>query len=348
MARIPRVLYRLFGVDGPTADFGTFGSKAAGAPVYTKDVAVIQSLDAWANGWKNALQSGERQPFLEDWNAKDHVHGYMLAYLMQEGVPEWNGNTEYHQNSIVKKPGTFELYASLVNNNTGNTLPTQTDDVNWKFLFPVRTSQLLGTITNAQIDAIASSKITGTVADAQIASMAASKITGTVADAQIASMAASKITGPILSAQIDSLATSKLTGGVGTSLLNENAATLPGNASTSPSYFIPSSPVTLQTVPLNLYGGLPVFISGMVTLVLTTPTGSTGGAVIGIYRDGTLIASTQLSVTAQYTSLIPVPIVFTDPAPTAGSKTYTLRWGEVGSGSKVIYNSTFSAVELRR
>jgi C1q domain len=195
MARIPRVLYRLFGVDGPTADFGTFGSKAAGAPVYTKDVAVIQSLDAWANGWKNALQSGERQPFVEDWNAKDFVHGYMLAYLMQEGVPEWNVNTEYHQNSIVKKPGTFELYASLVNNNTGNTLPTQTDDVNWKFLFPVRTSQLLGTLTDAQLDAIAASKITGTVADAQIASMAATKLLGLVQDAQIQSLAASKIVG---------------------------------------------------------------------------------------------------------------------------------------------------------
>jgi hypothetical protein len=195
MARIPRVLYRLFGVDGPTADFGTFGSKAAGAPVYTKDVAVIQSLDAWANGWKNALLTGERQPFLEDWNAKDHVHGYMLAYLMQEGVPEWNGNTEYHQNSIVKKPGTFELYASLVNNNTGNALPTQTDDVNWKFLFPVRTSQLLGTITDAQLDAIAAAKITGTVADSQIAAMAATKLLGLVQDAQIQSMAASKISG---------------------------------------------------------------------------------------------------------------------------------------------------------
>jgi hypothetical protein len=274
MARIPRVLYRLFGVDGPTADFGTFGSKAAGAPVYTKDVAVIQSLDAWANGWKNALLTGERQPFLEDWNAKDHVHGYMLAYLMQEGVPEWNVNTEYHQNSIVKKPGTFELYASIVNNNTGNALPTQTDDVNWKFLFPVRTSQLLGTITDAQIDEVAAAKITGQVSDAQIAAMATSKLLGMIQNAQVQSLAFSKLTGQASTAQIADGAISQVVSSgfnkygpdLGSALVATASITTTGGSVLAFSSFEGISQNTVPIVTFGRRGNLGSTVGGRIKL----------------------------------------------------------------------------------
>jgi microcystin-dependent protein len=138
------VLYKLFGVDGPTDDFGEFGSQTAGTPVKTKDVSLIQSLTAWTQGWKQAIIAANRAPFLEDMNSLHYVTSYMLAYLMQEGIPEWNSNTEYHQNSIVKKSGTSELYSSKINTNTGNPLPSQADDANWSYIGP--TAGLTGEI----------------------------------------------------------------------------------------------------------------------------------------------------------------------------------------------------------
>lgn len=134
MARLSRVLYKLFGADGPTDDFARFGSQVAGSPTKTKDITSIMSLPAWLTGLKAALNSGNRAPFAEDINSLMYVKGYMLAYLYQEGVPEWNADTEYHEHSVVKKGGTSELYASLINDNIGNALPSQVSDANWRYL----------------------------------------------------------------------------------------------------------------------------------------------------------------------------------------------------------------------
>lgn len=136
MARLSRIFLKVFGTDGPTDDFAKFGSRAAGLPVKTKDPVLIQSLDAWKNGHRAALLTGSRAPFLEDMNAADYVHSYVLGYLLQDGIPEWNTETIYFIGGIVKKPGTFELYGSLVDNNTGNALPDQTVNANWRFIGP--------------------------------------------------------------------------------------------------------------------------------------------------------------------------------------------------------------------
>jgi hypothetical protein len=202
MARLPRVLYKLFGATGPTDDFAEFGSQTAGSPVKTKNIATIQALAAWDAGLKSAIIAANRAPFLEDVNAIEYVHGYMLAYLLQEGIGEWDGNTTYHANSIVKKPGTYELYVSLVNDNTGNALPVQTDDTNWKFVFPVRTTQLIGTIADAQIAAVAVNKIIGQVLDAQIVGLSASKIAGLIQGSQIQDVPISKVVGSVIGAYV--------------------------------------------------------------------------------------------------------------------------------------------------
>ena len=188
MSKIARKTLIPFGSGGVVGDFEQFGSRAAGSPVYTQDPAVIQALAAWVDGWKAALISGNRAPICEDQNALDFVTGYMLGYLFQEGIPEWDAGTTYYKNSIVKKPGTMELYGSLVDSNQGNVLPSQTDDVNWKFLFPVRTSQLIGSILDSQIAAVAAAKITGQLATAQYGDLS-------IPDAKISSLAYSKLTG---------------------------------------------------------------------------------------------------------------------------------------------------------
>jgi len=79
----------------------------------------------------------------------------------------------------------------------------------------VNTTDISGTITNAQIEAMAASKITGQLTDAQLAAIAASKVSGQLTDVQIAAVAAAKLTGQITSTQItdSAVTTAKINAG---------------------------------------------------------------------------------------------------------------------------------------
>lgn len=105
---------------GSTANAGTeigqFGSYAA--PVYSNDPDVLQAGTAWPRGWA-AETIATNRPFLEDFNAIDYVFGYMLCYILQQGIPEYDASTTYYLNSVCQVAGQF--YLSLQDNNTGNT-----------------------------------------------------------------------------------------------------------------------------------------------------------------------------------------------------------------------------------
>jgi hypothetical protein len=132
MAKLTRQTLTLFGGSGPTADFAQFGSQAASSPITTKNVATIQALTAWVQGWQNAVALRDA-PYLEDMNGLLYVLCYELCYGLQQGIPEWDNATTYYTDSVVINPGTLEMYASLIDNNTGNGLPSQVDNSNWKF-----------------------------------------------------------------------------------------------------------------------------------------------------------------------------------------------------------------------
>lgn len=208
MARLARKRYKLFGETGPTDDFEKFGSAVTGSPVKTKDIDTIQSLATWASGFKNAIVTANRAPYLEDVNALEYVHGYMLSYLMQEGIPEWETATTYHIGSIVKKPSAVELYISKTNDNTGNALPSLADNTQWALFYPVPTTKLSGVIESAQINsgAVTYGKLaTASVSDGNIIAMATSKLTGTIATSQIAdaSVTAAKLASDISGAVLN-------------------------------------------------------------------------------------------------------------------------------------------------
>ena len=117
MAKIIRTNLKLFGSTGSNGDFGKFGSLAAGTPEFTKDIDEIQSLDAWLKGWGQATIADNR-PALEDMNSVLLVAFNQLAYLFQQGIPEWNTDTIYYVNSFVQVTG--QIYVSLTNDNQGN------------------------------------------------------------------------------------------------------------------------------------------------------------------------------------------------------------------------------------
>jgi hypothetical protein len=134
MAKLSRKLFKIFGRDGATSNFGEFGSKTAGSPVNTKDILTIQGLDAWVNGWQDAVFGANKAPFLEDMNSFSYVMGYEMAYIFENGVPEYDATTTYYTGSLVRKVGTSEIYASLTDTNLGNALPSKADNAFWRFV----------------------------------------------------------------------------------------------------------------------------------------------------------------------------------------------------------------------
>lgn len=98
MSQLSRVLQKIFGSTGGSSEFGKVGSKAAGLPVTTKDLELIQSLPEYLLGL-NAIVSDQGTsvlPYLEDMNSLLLLTTSQLAYLMQSGIPEWNAETEYY------------------------------------------------------------------------------------------------------------------------------------------------------------------------------------------------------------------------------------------------------------
>lgn len=126
MAKLPRVLQRLFGSTAGGTEVGQFGSLAAGTPITTSDPVVMQSLSNWLGGWNSAV-IGSNSPCIEDMNAVGVVLARQLAYIFENGVPEWETNTTYYVGALVSVGGV--LYQSLTNSNLGN---ATTDTTNWK------------------------------------------------------------------------------------------------------------------------------------------------------------------------------------------------------------------------
>lgn len=127
MSKIPRVMQKQFGSQGPVGDFGIFGSKANPPQTFSTDPTAIQSLQAFLNGWGSSI-IGNYEPPMEDMNSLFLLVFRQLAYVFQEGISEWEVGTTYYIGSIVKVNGA--LYNSLVDDNTGND-PSLDSGANW-------------------------------------------------------------------------------------------------------------------------------------------------------------------------------------------------------------------------
>ncbi len=130
MAKLVRVTGKVFGGSAPLDQIGQFGSAKAGTPTNTQDVAEIQSLQAYSNGWGSAIVTSRNFPPIEEVTGVLKTISYQGCYLLQEGAPEYDINTEYSNTSIVKSVNGNELifYISLQNNNIGHPL---TDTSYW-------------------------------------------------------------------------------------------------------------------------------------------------------------------------------------------------------------------------
>lgn len=129
MAKIPRVTQPIFA--SAATNNGVFGSAQDGSKILSASLATLMEKPAWAQGWLDAIIGASKFPPLEEFQALSYIETTQLAYLFQEGIPEYDAGTTYFSHSIVKAPGTFQLYGSLIDNNIGNALNVGAD---WLFL----------------------------------------------------------------------------------------------------------------------------------------------------------------------------------------------------------------------
>lgn len=130
MAKIERKTQKIFAGNASSDDTAVFGSMITGTPVYTDDIEALQST-AYTQGWGKAIAANEA-PFLEEMNGVQYGLSKQIAYLLQNGVPEYDAGTTYYANtSFCQVNGV--IYQSLTDDNTGND-PT-TDTTNWKVYY---------------------------------------------------------------------------------------------------------------------------------------------------------------------------------------------------------------------
>lgn len=158
------------------------------------------------------------------------------------------------------------------------------------YVASIPTTDLTGTILDAQIAGLAAAKITGTLTDAQLAAISAAKITGTLTDAQLAAISAAKITGQITSTQITdgSISTPKLAAGAVTAATiaadTITAAQIAAGAITSTE--LAAGAVTAGKITAG------AIVSGDIAAGTITGTNIAGGTITGAkIAAGTILAS---------------------------------------------------------
>lgn len=124
MTNLTRVTGKVFGGEAPLNQIGQFGSAKTGTKLNTQDVATIQALPAYSQGWGSAIMTSRNFPPIEEVTGALKTISYQNCYLLQEGVPTYDIGTNYSDTSIVKViNGTnISFYLSLTNDNIGNPL----------------------------------------------------------------------------------------------------------------------------------------------------------------------------------------------------------------------------------
>ena len=122
MAKLERITGKIFGAtassSGDNPDIGQFGSAKAGTYNGTGNVAEIQALPAWDNGWIDAVTPTQQFPTLPEMTGVHKVLSYQNAYLLKEGMPEYDPGTIYDIGGMCKIDKI--TYYCTLNNNTND------------------------------------------------------------------------------------------------------------------------------------------------------------------------------------------------------------------------------------
>ena len=129
MAKLARVTQKIFAGNAQPTDTAVFGTMKTQAPQYTGDIAQLMSNPAFLQGWGSAVEENFA-PFMEEMTGVQKVFSQQIAYLLQDGIPEYDAGTTYYIGSVVRSGNSW--YESIVDNNTGSAV---TDTSKWVLLF---------------------------------------------------------------------------------------------------------------------------------------------------------------------------------------------------------------------
>lgn len=133
MTKLQRITGKVFGATatatGDDPEIGQFGSALAGTYNGTTDVATIQNLAAWSNGFIDAVTPSNQYPPLPEMTGFGKVLSHQNCYLLQQGIPEWDSATTYYTNNFCSKEG--RVFISIQDSNLNHD-PITDNLVYWK------------------------------------------------------------------------------------------------------------------------------------------------------------------------------------------------------------------------
>ena len=142
MPKIQRTTQQIFAENAGSQQITAFGTAKDQTPVYTQSVAQIQNTN-YGYGWSSALLP-DKAPWQEDMNALFFAITSQLAYIFQEGIPEYDTGTSYSKGALAKvidEQGAVTVIKSVVDDNLGNS----TSDTTYWTVFQSETSAGLAT-----------------------------------------------------------------------------------------------------------------------------------------------------------------------------------------------------------
>jgi len=128
---IPRSTQSIFALNsGDIGIPGTGVSNISGVPTLSNNLDSIMGATAFENGFDAMTEtnSNSYMPFLQELNGLFYAVTAQLAYIFQQGIPEYDAGTNYNVNAFAMSPGTSTLYMSLSASNLGNAL---SDGTHW-------------------------------------------------------------------------------------------------------------------------------------------------------------------------------------------------------------------------
>jgi hypothetical protein len=128
MAKLDRILQKIFGSSGSTAEFGKVGSLADGAAVYTKDLETIQAGAQFLRGLFGLTASGDEPPRIQDINSLYLLFSSQLKYIFQSGIAEYIATEEYYIGSLCQIAGVIYVSQSGAGSSPNVNNPPATDD----------------------------------------------------------------------------------------------------------------------------------------------------------------------------------------------------------------------------
>jgi hypothetical protein len=128
MAKLDRILQKIFGSSGSTAEFGKVGSLADGAAVYTKDLETIQAGAQFLRGLFGLTASVDEPPRIQDINSLYLLFSSQLKYIFQSGIAEYIATEEYYIGSLCQIAGVIYVSQSGAGSSPNVNNPPATDD----------------------------------------------------------------------------------------------------------------------------------------------------------------------------------------------------------------------------